>query len=413
MERGAFAFADDNTCHLSFCFFLPTAEVSNVVITPNTTDLSEPGCSVSLSCSASGSYLSFLWLNSSSEVTASDRVQLTDGGSILSIINVTRYDQGPFICHVFNNFSNYTSDPVELSISFSGVVVASNNTHLFEFSSSVSLSCSSSGSSLSFLWMNGSSEVTQSDRIQLTDGGATLTIINVTRYDQGPFRCNVSNGVTGEISLPVYLFIQSLTLNVLTVPITGATIRSPAAILIEDKSSTNLSCEASGSIGTRDWMKDGRPLHPGGTVSFSLDNRIIFLQPVQSSNHGTYQCRVSNPVILTWLISFLCAVGPHNISIDGPSAAAPGGRVMLRCTADSVPPANFSWTFNGNETHVNTSLYVIERLDEDSIGNYTCTASNMMTMWENSTVLNLRVLIQHVPVDHWIPGLVFSVPAHR
>uniref|UniRef100_A0A671WAW7 Ig-like domain-containing protein n=1 Tax=Sparus aurata TaxID=8175 RepID=A0A671WAW7_SPAAU len=488
-------------------------------------------------------------------VTASDRVQLTDGGSILSIINVTRYDQGPFICHVFNNFSNYTSDPVELSIScelqglplspsqehyeegsniilscsadsrpsaqlhwflngdllpdtgpelrlmniqmsqsgnyscqafnnktmrnqtsqpavisvlapVSGVVVASNNTHLFEFSSSVSLSCSSSGSSLSFLWMNGSSEVTQSDRIQLTDGGATLTIINVTRYDQGPFRCNVSNGVTGEISLPVYLFIQygpdnatikgpksahvgdftMLYCSTTSVPsatftwlfngnptsfheavyvlpsitvsdsgtytctavnaVTGqtrtvtheltvvATIRSPAAILIEDKSSTNLSCEASGSIGTRDWMKDGRPLHPGGTVSFSLDNRIIFLQPVQSSNHGTYQCRVSNPVsAMTASYNLTVNFGPHNISIDGPSAAAPGGRVMLRCTADSVPPANFSWTFNGNETHVNTSLYVIERLDEDSIGNYTCTASNMMTMWENSTFVHLKLCV--------------------
>ncbi|XP_051263033.1 carcinoembryonic antigen-related cell adhesion molecule 5-like [Dicentrarchus labrax] len=275
------------------------SQVSNVVITPSTTDLSELRTSVSLSCSASGSFPSFLWLNGSSEVTASERVQLTDEGSTLSIINVTRYDQGPFICHVFNNFSNYTSDPVKLSISFgpeninlklspsqeyydegsniilmcsadsrpsaqiqwflngdllsdtgpelrlmniqmsqsgnyscqafnnrtmryetsqpaavsvltqvSNVVVTSNNAHLFEFSSSVSLSCSSSGSSLSFLWLNGSSEVTASDRVQLTGGGTTLSITYVTRYDQGPFRCNVSNGVGSGISRPLNLFIQ-------------------------------------------------------------------------------------------------------------------------------------------------------------------------------------------------------------
>ncbi|XP_036931273.1 carcinoembryonic antigen-related cell adhesion molecule 5-like [Acanthopagrus latus] len=360
------------------------SEVSNVVITPNTTDLSEPGCSVSLSCSASGSYLSFLWLNGSSEVTASDRVQLTDGGSILSIINVTRYDQGPFVCHVFNNFSNYTSDPVELSISFgpeninlqlspsqehyeegsdiglscsadsrpsaqlhwflngdllpdtgpelrlvniqmsqsgnyscqafnnktmrnqtsqpavisvlapvSGVVVASNNTHLFEFSSSVSLSCSSSGSSLSFLWMNGSTEVTQSDRIQLTDGGATLTMINVTRYDQGPFRCNVSNGVTGEISQPVYLFIQ---------------------------------------------------------------------------------------------------YGPDNAAIKGPKSAHVGDFTMLYCSTASVPSATFTWLFNGNPTSFHEAVYVLPSITVSDSGTYTCTAVNAVTGQTRTVTHELTVV---------------------
>uniref|UniRef100_A0A8C4DBZ0 Ig-like domain-containing protein n=1 Tax=Dicentrarchus labrax TaxID=13489 RepID=A0A8C4DBZ0_DICLA len=547
-------------CNALF-FFLPIAQVSNVVITPSTTDLSELRTSVSLSCSASGSFPSFLWLNGSSEVTASERVQLTDEGSTLSIINVTRYDQGPFICHVFNNFSNYTSDPVKLSISFgpeninlklspsqeyydegsniilmcsadsrpsaqiqwflngdllsdtgpelrlmniqmsqsgnyscqafnnrtmryetsqpaavsvltqvSNVVVTSNNAHLFEFSSSVSLSCSSSGSSLSFLWLNGSSEVTASDRVQLTGGGTTLSITYVTRYDQGPFRCNVSNGVGSGISRPLNLFIQygpdnvaimgpasmhvgdftMLYCSTMSVPsasftwlfngeptsfneavyvissirrsnsgtytcsavnavtgqtqtvnheltvialVSGAIIRSPAAILIEDKSSTNLSCEASGSISTRVWIKDGQPLHPSGRVSLSMDNKTVFIQPVHSSNHGTYQCRLLNAFTGRSLnMSFLYAVGPHNISITGPSAAAPGQRVTLQCTADSVPPAHFSWMFNGNESHVNNTMYIIESLEAESVGNYTCTARNMVTMLENSTVLNLRVM---------------------
>uniref|UniRef100_A0A3B4ZEV9 Ig-like domain-containing protein n=1 Tax=Stegastes partitus TaxID=144197 RepID=A0A3B4ZEV9_9TELE len=158
--------------------------------------------------------------------------------------------------------------------------------------------------------------------------------------------------------------------------ISKATIRSPETILIEDRSSTNLTCEASGSIRTRVWTKDGQPLRPSDRVSFSISNKTVFIKPVDSTNHGTYQCRVSNPVstdfnfaTLTQCVSFI---------------------LTLLCTAASVPPANFSWTLNGNETHVNTSSYIIERLEAEDTGNYTCTARNMVTMMENSTVLNLK-----------------------
>lgn len=90
----------------------------------------------------------------------------------------------------------------------SNVTLTAQATDLVEFNDSAVFTCSvSSGTSLSYVWLNGSSAISGGDRVQLSNGGANLTLM-VTRYDQGPFSCNVSNGISQEVSASVYLKIS-------------------------------------------------------------------------------------------------------------------------------------------------------------------------------------------------------------
>nr|XP_033957608.1 carcinoembryonic antigen-related cell adhesion molecule 5-like isoform X3 [Pseudochaenichthys georgianus] len=364
------------------------APVSNVKVTSSSTEQVEFS-SVSLSCSSSGSPLSFLWLNSSSEVTGSDRVQITDGNSTLTVTNVTRYDQGPFRCRVSNPVSEGTSDPVTLTIysPVSKVTVTSSSTELVEFNSSVSLSCSSSGSSLSFLWLNSSSEVTGSDRVQITDGGSTLTITNVTRYDQGPFSCHVSNPVSNGTSKAVTLIIYHGPENI------NLKISPPHKPYLEG-SNISLSCSAvSNPSAHYTWFLNGGLLSKGS--QFNLINS-------QKNQSGSYSCQAFNDKTLRYEISHPASISVlapvSNVTITSSSTElVEFSSVSLSCSS-SGSPLSVLWLNSSSEvtgsdrvqiTDGNSTLTIVNVTRYDK-GPFRCQVFNPVSEG-TSAPLNLTI----------------------
>ncbi|KAK0139782.1 Carcinoembryonic antigen-related cell adhesion molecule 1 [Merluccius polli] len=468
--------------------------VSKVVVTPNATDLLEFSSSVSLSCSVStGTSLSYLWMNDSSVFNVSSvGVQIGDGGATLTILNVTRYDRGPYTCNVSNPVGDDIGRPLTLTISYGPEQLAIIGPSLAEVGEVMLLYCSATSvPPASYTWsFNG---------LHTNVQGPVYVIESVTSSDYGKYTCAAINTLTdlsttadhvvslkgvcvGESILPTgplsgavggavkfstklepatrpfitvgwnfnevnfitYTstgrdFVDPLYANRVTVDrttgsmelrglalvdsgeyvlsittdegqqkmgtivlnvyvlITGASITRPASsILIAGKSVANLTCDATaGSVRTREWMKNGRPLLPSpGRVTFSADAKLLSINPVLSDNHGNYQCRVSNPVgAMTATYNLTVNFGPQNVWIVGPREAPLGRRVLLRCSVDSVPPPTFSWAVNGNKTRVTNSTYIIERMEARHVGNYTCTVNNQVTKLENSTLMNLRVLL--------------------
>uniref|UniRef100_A0A674BSC4 Carcinoembryonic antigen-related cell adhesion molecule 1-like n=1 Tax=Salmo trutta TaxID=8032 RepID=A0A674BSC4_SALTR len=262
--------------------------VSSVVITPTNTDLVEFNSSVSLSCSSSGSPpLSYHWLNGSFVVTVSDGVQFGDGNSTLTIVSVTRYDKGPFSCNVSNPVSSdINRQNLTLTISYgpenAAMKVIPSDVH-YETGSNLNLSCSAESSPpAQFQWsLNGT---------LLSNKGPELRLGNIQINQSGSYSCWAHNTRTLR-----YQTSEPSDITVLE-PISGAIITTSPNPPIIEGNSVNLTCDAAGSIITREWMKDGQLLSTGGNLIISEDKRVLSIDPVKRTDSGEYLCRVSNPV---------------------------------------------------------------------------------------------------------------------
>uniref|UniRef100_A0A8C6SKS4 Ig-like domain-containing protein n=1 Tax=Neogobius melanostomus TaxID=47308 RepID=A0A8C6SKS4_9GOBI len=367
-----------------------------------------------LSCSAeSVPAASYIWIKNGT--TVADSFEFTKNMSEFS-------DSGEYICRATNDITMKTSEAshmVLITEPVTNVRITTNNTDLVEFNDTVRLSCSASGSSLSFLWFNDSVEVTASDRVRITDGGATLTIVTVLRYDQGSYTCEVSNLVSsnsirltispsaeyygegsvvsfscsadsrpeaqfrwfinGEMSsstgAQINLFFSS------TEIITNISFTSSSKVPVEG-TSVNLTCDASGSIFTRKWMISGVELKPSENIVFHEEKRVLSFRNLTRKDDGRYTCRISNPVSsqskMPLMVHYV-SDGPDSVQISGPMEVQEGSTLKLSCSAESVPTAKYTWTKDGT-TLGQSHEYTKDNIKFSDGGEYICQATNDITM---------------------------------
>uniref|UniRef100_G3SWG4 Ig-like domain-containing protein n=1 Tax=Loxodonta africana TaxID=9785 RepID=G3SWG4_LOXAF len=258
-------------------------------------------------------------------------------------------------------------------------------TTVTENKGSVTLTCHSNHTEISFRWLFEGQSLQLTERTMLSRNHGALTIDPIKRWDAGEYQCEVYNPVSSSKSDPLVLAVKSA----LPTPFIISNSSNP----VEDQDSVTLTCYPETQNTTYLWLINNQSLPETDRLELSSDNRTLTVYSVTRNDTGSYECRTRNEVNSRRSDPFILNVlyGPDTPTIS-PSYwyYPPGANLILSCNATSNPPAQYSWLINGTYLQ-STQVLFIPNITASHSGNYTCHVHNNATGFNRTTVKSITV----------------------
>ncbi|XP_048646797.1 carcinoembryonic antigen-related cell adhesion molecule 1 isoform X2 [Marmota marmota marmota] len=219
----------------------------------------------------------------------------------------------------------------------------------------------------------------------------SLLFVNVTKGDTGFYTLQTTTPnfqietATGEFRVHEKLPKPNITIN--------------NSQPMEGEDSLALTCEPEINYASYLWKINNQMIPDGDKLKLSNNNRTLILFNVTRNDTGPYECETQNPVSasrsdpLTLNISY----GPDAPIINPPDSHFHSGtNLNLSCHADSNPPAQYSWFFNGSPLESTQELSILN-LSTNNSGSYVCVAHNSVTNLNRTTTKNITVSEPLIP----------------
>uniref|UniRef100_A0A2K6U7P8 Ig-like domain-containing protein n=1 Tax=Saimiri boliviensis boliviensis TaxID=39432 RepID=A0A2K6U7P8_SAIBB len=155
-----------------------------------------------------------------------------------------------------------------------------------------------------------------------------------------------------------------------------------------------LTCEPEIQNASYLWWINGQSHPITSTWELSNNNRTLILLSVTENDAGSYECEVRNPVRARRSdpVTLNVLHGPDVPRISpSDTLYRQGGNLHLSCFADSNPPADYLWMFNGTFIRLGKEAY-FPKITTRNSGLYTCLAHNSVTGKRSVALKNIKVV---------------------
>ncbi|XP_073440600.1 neural cell adhesion molecule 2 isoform X1 [Dendrobates tinctorius] len=364
------------------------------------------GQSKYFTCTVLGEAETIDWYNPQGEkIISNQRVVAQREGmrSWLTIYNANIDDAGIYRCQATDSRGHTQESTVVLEIYQKMTFEEVRSPQEFRKGEDAEVVCHVNSSPAPMVrWLSNSRDVTNIDDSRFAMlANNNLQIMNISKRDEGIYRCEGRVEVRGEIDFRDIFVIVNV----------------PPAILIQQRSfnatadrqeEITIFCRATGSPKPHiSWHRNGKMIDENDKYSLREDNTELTIKNIINGDAGSYTCRATNKAGFTEKQSFLQVfVQPHIIQLQNETTVE-NGHVTLTCEAEGEPVPEIAWkrasdgkTFTDGDKsqddriesvghHGKSSLHIRNVMLSDA-GRYDCEAASRIGGHQKSMYLNVE-----------------------